>query len=372
MIGEEALEPYDRTVLSKFVLADMNPSDVPALRRDSDWKSRRIERLESTITRVDAAARRVFLIDGTSMGYDAAILATGATPNIPNIPGIALRGVLPLRSRQDAAFIVALARPTARVVIVGASFIGLEAASALHERGVRVTVVAPEVIPFERQFGPEIGGMFRRLHESHGIEFRVGARVERFDGGDVVEGVVLGSGESLPADLVVLGVGVSPATGFVDGVRMAEDGGILVDASMLAADGLYVAGDSARFPYGGNHIRIEHWRVAQQHGRVAAANIAGLWRQGLGRQGLERQFTAPPFFWTYHFGNRFEYIGHAEHWDRVHIDGDLESQRFVALQVRDEVVAGAIASQRERTTALLIERMREPLRAADAIDLLRH
>jgi NADPH-dependent 2,4-dienoyl-CoA reductase/sulfur reductase-like enzyme/nitrite reductase/ring-hydroxylating ferredoxin subunit len=362
MIGEEAPEPYDRTVLSKFVLADMSPTDVPPLRRDADWKRLRIDRKEATIARLDAAGRRVHLSDGTEMGYDAAILATGATPNVPKIPGVALGGVHPLRSLQDAAFIVALARPGARAVIVGASFIGLEAASALRGRGVRVIVVAPETIPFERQFGPEIGAMFRRLHEANGTEFRFGAKVDRFEGTEVVDTVVLGSGERLPADLVVLGVGVSPTTTFVEGVRKAEDGGILVDASMRATDGLYVAGDSARFPYGGAHIRVEHWRVAQQHGRVAAANVAG----------LDRRFTAPPFFWTYHFGNRFEYIGHAEHWDRVHIDGDLESQRFVAFQVRDDAVAGVIACQREHATALLIERMREPLPLAEAIGLARN
>ncbi len=360
MIGEEADEPYDRTVLSKFVLADMDPADVPPLRSEADWERQRIDRVRSTITRVDAAARSVHLTGGSVLNYDAAILATGATPIVPDIPGIALKAVHPLRFRQDAASIVACARPKSRAVIVGASFIGLEAASALHQRGVRVTVVGPDSILFERQFGREIGAMFRRLHEQHGIAFRLGAKVERFDGGDAVQTVVLDSGERLPADFVVLGVGVSPATGFVDGVRKDDVGGILVDASMRAADGLYVAGDSARFPYGGEHIRVEHWRVAQQHARVAAANIVG----------PARQFTAPPFFWTYHFGDRFEYIGHAKQWDRVHIDGDLESRRFVAFQVREEMVAGVIACQRERATALLIERMREPLRLADALDLL--
>ena len=117
---------------------------------------------------------------------------------------------------------------------------------------------------------------------------------------------------------------------------------------------------SACFPFGGDHLRIEHWRVAQQHGRVAAQNIAG----------QVRQYTGVPFFWTYHFGKRFGYLGHAEHWDRLHIDGDLHQHRFVALQLRDDIVSGVIACQRERTTALLIERMREPLRLSEALDLL--
>jgi NAD(P)H-nitrite reductase large subunit len=173
MIGNEALEPYDRTVLSKFVLADMKPADVPPLRRDSYWAEHRIDRIDATVARLDAAARRVHLADGTMLDYDAAVLATGAIPNVPTLPGATLQGVFTLRSRQDAAAIVARATNGVRAVIVGSSFIGLEAASALHERGVRVTVVAPEEIPFARQFGPEIGAMFRRLHEANGTEFAV-------------------------------------------------------------------------------------------------------------------------------------------------------------------------------------------------------
>jgi NAD(P)H-nitrite reductase large subunit len=160
-------------VLSKFVLADVKPSDVPPLRRDGYWAEHRIDRMDATVVHLDAAARRVQLADGTVLDYDAAVLATGAIPNVPKLPGVTLQGVFTLRSRQDAAAIVALATKGARAVIVGSSFIGLEAASALHERGVHVTVVAPEEIPFARQFGPEIGAMFRRLHEANGTEFAV-------------------------------------------------------------------------------------------------------------------------------------------------------------------------------------------------------
>jgi NADPH-dependent 2,4-dienoyl-CoA reductase/sulfur reductase-like enzyme/nitrite reductase/ring-hydroxylating ferredoxin subunit len=361
MIGNEALEPYDRTVLSKFVLADMKPSDVPPLRRDAYWTDHRIQRVDATIARVDATARRVHLADATVFNYDAAVLATGAVANVPTLPGVKLAGVHTLRNRQDAASIVAAATHGARTVIVGSSFIGLEAASALHERGVHVTVVSPEKVPFGRQFGPEIGAMFRRLHEANGTVFHLGAEVHGIAGTDKADAVVLKGGERLPADFVVLGVGVSPATGFVDGVRKARDGGILVDTTLRAADGLYVVGDGACFPFGGDHLRIEHWRVAQQHGRVAALNIAG----------QTIHYASVPFFWTYHFGKRFEYLGHAENWDRLHIDGDLDDQCFVALQMRGEDVVGVIACQREQTTAMLIERMRQRLTISEAIALLR-
>jgi NADPH-dependent 2,4-dienoyl-CoA reductase/sulfur reductase-like enzyme/nitrite reductase/ring-hydroxylating ferredoxin subunit len=361
VIGQEALEPYDRTVLSKFVLADMKPSDVPALRRDAYWTGQRIDRKDATIARVDAAAHQVHLADATVLDYDAAVLATGATANVPTLPGAKLSGVHTLRNRQDAASIVAVAARGSRAVIVGSSFIGLEAASALHERGVHVTVVSPENVPFVRQFGPEIGTMFRRLHEANGTVFRSEVEVESFGGTDRVSSVVLKGGDRLPADFVILGVGVSPATGFVDGVQKADDGGIVVDATLRAADGLYVIGDAASFPFDADHLRIEHWRVAQQHGRVAALNIAG----------VATHYDSVPFFWTYHFGKRFEYLGHGERWDRMHIDGQLDDQRFVALQIRGEDVVGVVACQRERATARLIERMRQPLSVAEATDLLR-
>jgi NADPH-dependent 2,4-dienoyl-CoA reductase/sulfur reductase-like enzyme/nitrite reductase/ring-hydroxylating ferredoxin subunit len=361
LIGDEALEPYDRTVLSKFVLNDMPVSEVPPLRPSEYWINQHIERIEARIVGLDAIGKQVRLANGTVLAYDTAVLATGATPNVPNISGVAMSGVRKLRNRGDATIIVAAATPGANAVVVGSSFIGLEAASALRERGLNVTVIAPEPIPFERQFGPETGAMFRRLHEANGVHFRLQAKVAAFTGTQSVDGVLLEGGERLAADLVVLGVGVKPATSFVEGVRMARDGGILVDSRCWATDGLYVIGDCACFPFNGDQIRIEHWRVAQQHGRIAAANIAG----------MPQHYDAVPFFWTYHFGKRFEYIGHPHGWDRLHLDGSLDDQRFVALQIQDDRIVGVIACQRERTTAILIERMRKPLKVSEAIELLR-
>ncbi len=361
LAGEEALEPYDRTVLSKFVLNDMPASDVPPLRSVDYWRTQRIERLEAKIVGIDAAAKQVHLSDGTVLDYDAAVLATGATPNVPNVPGVSLSGVHVLRSRSNAAYIAAAASPGSNVVVVGGSFIGLEAASALRQRGANVTVVAPEAIPFEKQFGPEIGSMIHHLHEANGVHFRLRAKVHSFSGTEAVDGALIEGGERLAADLVVLGIGVTPATSFVEGVRKADDGAIVVDATLMAADGLYAIGDCASFPFNGEPTRIEHWRVAQQHGRIAAANIAG----------MNQHYETVPFFWTYHFGKRFEYIGHPGCWDRIHLDGNLTDQHFVALQIKEDHVAGIIACQRERTTAVLIERMREPLKFSEAIDLLR-
>jgi NADPH-dependent 2,4-dienoyl-CoA reductase/sulfur reductase-like enzyme/nitrite reductase/ring-hydroxylating ferredoxin subunit len=357
LIGEEALQPYDRTSLSKFVVAgEMKVADVPPLLEPADWTAMDIERLDTAVTRLDARARRIWLADGSVIDYDVSLLATGGIAKRPEVPGADLENVFTLRNVQDAAAIFATAAPGTDVVIIGSSFIGLEVASGLRARGVNVTVVAPERIPLARQFGNEIGAALRRLHEAKGVTFRLGANVIALEGDERVRAVVLKGGDRLPAGCVLLGVGVVPATGFVEGVEICQDGGIVVDASMRAAAGLFVAGDCARFPWRGERVRIEHWRVAQQHGRVAA----------LGMLGQSARYAGVPYFWTYHYGANFEYLGHAERWDELHIDGDPDRQDFFGWQVAGGEVAGVIACGRQKATAVLIEHMRRPLMLSEA------
>jgi NADPH-dependent 2,4-dienoyl-CoA reductase/sulfur reductase-like enzyme/nitrite reductase/ring-hydroxylating ferredoxin subunit len=362
LIGQESGPPYDRTALSKFVLAgQMPPDEVPPLVPEAELAAHNIRQVFGRVERLDVAGRRVQMADGSAHGYDMALIATGGTPRRLDLPGAELAGVHVLRARDDAARILAEVRPGARVVILGASFIGLEVASALREQDVQVAVVSPEEVPFVRQFGPEIGGMFRDLHAAHGVAWHLPGQAARLDGEGRVRRVVLDDGTVLPADLVILGVGVRPATEFIRGLELAEDGGIPVDAGMRAAEGLYAAGDIARFPLGGAEVRIEHWRVAQQQARIAAHNMLG---------GNDR-FEGVPFFWTYHYGNRFEYLGHATEWDEVVIEGDLRERRFVALLVARGQVAAVVACQRERATAVLAERLRTPLTTEEALRLIR-
>jgi NADPH-dependent 2,4-dienoyl-CoA reductase/sulfur reductase-like enzyme/nitrite reductase/ring-hydroxylating ferredoxin subunit len=362
LIGPEAARPYDRTALSKFVLSgDMQPDEVAPL-REPDWFTRNdIERLAATVTGIDSAARQLHLSDGTTLAYDCALLATGAIAKQPNIAGMTLRGVHTLRGTADAAALVAAATPHAHVVIMGSSFIGLEAASALRKRGLNVTVVAPDRIPFERQFGPEIGRMVLRLHEANGVNFRLESGIEAIEGVHAVQSVRLTGGETVQADVVVVGVGVEPATRGMAGVQTGPDGAVAVDASFRVADGLYAAGDCAAFPFRDRLVRIEHWRLAQQHGCHAAAAMLG----------EEAAYDGVPFFWTYHYGLRFEYLGHPAAWDSLHVDGDLDRQEFVALQIGRGLVVGVVACQRERATAILIDRMPQPLPADEAIASIR-
>jgi NADPH-dependent 2,4-dienoyl-CoA reductase/sulfur reductase-like enzyme/nitrite reductase/ring-hydroxylating ferredoxin subunit len=330
LIGREPGPPYDRTSLSKFVVSgEMPPGEVPPLLPPGFFAEQRIERIEAEAVRLDATAKRVHLEDGRSLPYDAALVAVGGAPKRLDVPGADLPGVHVLRDRPHAGAILAGAPQGARAVILGASFIGLEVASALRKRGVEVTVVSPEPVPFGKQFGPRLGAVFKDLHEANGVAFRLGTQASRLEGSGRVEAVVLEDGTRLAADLVVAGVGVRPATGFVEGIELAKDGGIPVDAAMrAAADALYAAGDVALFPLPGEAepTRIEHWRVAQQHARVAARNMLGV---------TQERYAGVPFFWTYHYGKRFDYLGHASEWDDVVVEGDTGTHVFVALLVKE-------------------------------------
>ena len=363
LLGREPGLPYDRTSLSKFVVAgQMAPAEVPPLRPTDFYDEQRIERLEAEVQRMDVARREVVLADGRTLSFEAALIATGAVPKPLEIPGAGLPGVHSLRSLEDASALLADIRKGARAVILGSSFIGLEVASSLREQGVDVSVVSPEAQLFARQFGARIGRVLRALHEEHGVQFHLEHQAARIEGEKRVASVVLDDGRRLPADFVVVGVGVRPTTEFVVGVEREKDGGLPVDASMRVARDVYAAGDIAALPLaGGKRRRIEHWRVAEQQARVAARNMLG----------GESAFEGPPFFWTYHYGQNFEYLGQADAWDEEVVTGDLEARNFVALLLQGGHVAAVVACGRERATAALSERMRAPLSGNEALEIIK-
>ncbi|BBU29810.1 pyridine nucleotide-disulfide oxidoreductase [Burkholderia sp. THE68] len=359
LAGDDAREPYDRTSLSKFTLAgDMPPDDVPPLLDGDFFAIHGIERIEAQAVKLDANAKRAELADGQAIDYEAALVCTGGVPKPLDIPGAKLKHVHLLRTRDDARAILESLEGCRRAVIVGASFIGLEAASCLRKRKIEVSVVAPGKVPFAKQFGERIGEMFRKLHETNGVTFHMNARVAAFGGGDTVTEVILDSGEKIAADVVIAGTGVVPATSFLSGVTLADDGGVDVDATMLVAPALYAAGDIARFPLprSDQSVRIEHWRVAQQHARVAACNMAG----------SAREYGGVPYFWTYHYEKTFDYLGHVSEPDAIEIDGDLEAQHFIAYLMKHGHVGAIVACEHDAAVCRLAEAMREPLTLDEA------
>jgi NADPH-dependent 2,4-dienoyl-CoA reductase/sulfur reductase-like enzyme len=232
--------------------------------------------------------------------------------------------VFTLRSLADARAIVAQAKPGAKAVVIGSSFIGLEAAAALRKREVEVTVVAPGSVPFERVLGAELGGFIKKLHEDNGVRFHLGTVAARFDGG----AVALANGASVPADFVLVGVGVTPRTALAEAAGLNVGDGVTVDEHLeTSCPGIFAAGDIASFPnrLTGGRSRIEHWAVALRQGQVAAANMLG----------LGRTFDSAPFFWTEHYGVAIRYVGHAPEWDEVRIEGKVSSEGCVLRYYRD-------------------------------------
>jgi NADPH-dependent 2,4-dienoyl-CoA reductase/sulfur reductase-like enzyme/nitrite reductase/ring-hydroxylating ferredoxin subunit len=349
MVTREDRLPYDRPNLSKDYLQGHAEPEWMPLRPDEFFNEHGIEVLRGKeVTRVDAKAKTVSFKGGEQLAYDALLVATGGAPRTLQIAGSELQNVLTLRSFADSDAIIAAAEASKRAVVIGASFIGMEAAASLKARGLEVTVVAPDKTPFEKTLGGEIGALFQKIHEDNGVQFRLGAKVARFTGNGKVEAVELEDGEKpekIDADLVVVGVGVKPATDFLVGVNLHKDGGVVVDEHLRAADGLYAAGDIAWFPSAltGERQRIEHWRTALQQGRIAARNMAG----------ENIAYSSVPFFWTRQFDAGLLYVGHATSWDEIIFQGDVSAQAFLAFYVKDGRVLAVAGMNHEREMAAI-------------------
>ncbi len=276
-----------------------------------------------------------------------------------------------LRTMDDCEAIVAAVQTARRAVVVGASFIGLEAAASLRHRGLEVTVAAPEPLPLVQVFGDAVGRSLRALHERHGVAFQLGRTVAVVEGNGRVAQVQLDDGTLLPADIVIVGIGVTPATGVVRGVSTQKDGSLLVDDQLrvIGAEGVWAAGDVARFPaahLGGEPVRIEHWRVALQHGRAAGRAMAG----------RPEPFTGVPFFWTQQYETRLGFAGYGRPWDELIVAGEPAGGDFVAYYAAGGRVHAA-AGTRDRQLAAFAELMRagrvpaaDELRAAPDTDLV--
>ena len=361
LAGLEPEPPYDRTNLTKhFLSGQARRADLPLRREPGFFERIGVER-RGGVERLDARGKTAVFAGGETISYQAAILATGGTPKALGVPGADHPRVCLLRTVADAERVLALAPGEGtRAVAVGASFIGMEAVSSLAQRGVDVTVLSPDEVPFTRQLGPEIGASLRRLHERNGVRFVPGAKVAGFEeAADGKLAVRLEDGGSFAADVAIVGVGVRPATDFVHGIERERDGGIAVDGHLHAGHDLYVAGDVASFPMphgagsGGGRVRVEHWRVAQQHGALAAWNIA--------RPGERRDLDTSgfvPFFWTFHFGQRMNHVGFARQWDEIVLDGKPDEPPFVAYYVRGGRAIAAAGTHRDADLAAMHELLR--------------
>jgi apoptosis-inducing factor 3 len=313
MLSNDDAPPVDRPNLSKEYLAGKAPEDWVPLRPDRFYSKNAVElRLKSNVTAIDADSCEVTLANGSKVPYDRLLLATGAEPVRLSIPGADQPHVHTLRSLGDCRAIIERAKTARRAVVMGASFIGLEVAASLRAREIEVHVVAPDKRPMERILGSQMGDFVRSLHEEHGVVFHLEDTAVAID----EKQVKLKGGSVIETDLVVAGIGVRPRIELAERAGLAVDRGVVVNTYLeTSAPGIFAAGDIARWPdpHTGQPIRVEHWVVAGRQGQIAALNM-------LGRR---EKFTAVPFFWSQHYDIPINYVGHAEKWDELEIEGDI-------------------------------------------------
>jgi NADPH-dependent 2,4-dienoyl-CoA reductase/sulfur reductase-like enzyme/nitrite reductase/ring-hydroxylating ferredoxin subunit len=349
ILSADADLPVDRPNLSKDFLAGKAPEDWVFLKPARFFQDRSIRlELNATVAALDTLAREVSLADGRRFGYAKLLLATGAEPVRLSIPGGDGPNVFTLRTLRDSRAIIAAAAAGKTAAVIGGSFIGLEAAASLRQRGLQVHVVAPESRPLEKVFGPELADMVRAKHEAEGVTFHLGRKPKAIEG----TAVILDDGTRLGADLVVIGVGVRPRTEIAEAAGLRVDRGVVVDAHLeTSVPGIFAAGDIARFPYalpGGGSVRIEHWVVAERQGQVAALNMLG----------RKLRYAEAPFFWSQHYDVPINYVGHAEGWDRTEASGS-GSGRLVKYWQEGQLAAAATVHRDRDSLQLALDLERE-------------
>ncbi|HEY8094235.1 MAG TPA: FAD-dependent oxidoreductase [Acidimicrobiales bacterium] len=348
LVGAEDRLPYDRPPLSKKVLSGEWDPERIALRKDGELDMLDVDaRLGVRAERLDVAARRIHLSDGTVLGFQGLIIATGAAVRrLPGEPDLA--GIFTLRTLDDClALRAALTAGSPRVVVIGAGFIGAEVAATARGLGCDVTIVEAMPVPLARALGPRMGMACAELHRDHGVALRLGVGVDALDGTGHVERVVLADGTVLEADVVVVGVGVEPATGWLQGSGLELRDGVVCDPTLAAGPpGVYAAGDLCRWPNRlfAEEMRVEHWTNAAEQGAQAARNLMAT---AAGRAGAP--YAPVPFFWSDQYGARLQFLGRAGPDDEVRVvNGSIEERAFVALYGRGGRLRGVLGLSRPK------------------------
>jgi 3-phenylpropionate/trans-cinnamate dioxygenase ferredoxin reductase subunit len=335
LVGDEPGSPYERPPLSKAVLRGEKDPDTARVHPDGFYAERDIELVNDRADTLDPTARTIVLASGETIGFDTAVLATGAAPRRLDVPGADLAGVHYLRTIDDSKRLRDAIRAATRVVVIGAGWIGSEVAASARQMGAEVVLVDPAPVPLQRVLGDDIGTVFARLHTDNVVHLRLGTGVTELRGTKTVEAVVLGDGRVEAADVVVVGVGVTPRTELAEAAGLAVDNGILVDEHLATAvPGIYAAGDVANafHPHYGKRVRVEHWANALNQGTTAGRNAAG----------HRDVYSRLPYFFSDQYDLGMEYVGHGDGTDEVVVRGDLDAREFIAFWHRDGIVTAAM------------------------------
>lgn len=328
LLAAEDRLPYERPPLSKDYLSGGSTFDE-ALVHDEDWyRDQHVDlRLGTRATSVDTVGRQVRLADGTSIAYDKLVLATGSTPRELTSTGAPAGGLHYLRTKEDADALKPLFGAGKRVAIIGGGWIGLEVAATARAAGTEVTVLEESTLPLLKVLGPGMAEVFAALHRDHGVDLRTTAHVEQIlRQGTEPTGVLLGGGDTVDADAIIVGIGATPDVRLAEEAGLAVDDGVLVDASLRTSDpDVYAVGDIAHadHPTLGRRIRVEHWAAALNQPAVAAASLLG----------GNDVYDELPYFFSDQFGLGMECVGFAPQgsYDRVVTRGDVAGREFVAF-----------------------------------------
>jgi 3-phenylpropionate/trans-cinnamate dioxygenase ferredoxin reductase subunit len=329
LIGEEPVRPYERPPLSKGYLQGSTDQAEVFVHEPGFYGAKDIDlRLATRVESLDAAGRRIVLDRGGDLPFHACLLATGAAPRKLDLPGSDLDGIHYLRDLADSDRLRSALTTAANAVVIGAGWIGCEVAASARQLNVEVALVEAAPLPLARVLGDELGRFFAAVHSDHGVQLHLGSGVQALRGGARVEEVVLTDGQVLPADLVVVGVGVAPRTELARSAGLDVDNGILTDPYLrTSADAVYAAGDVANawHPLFGRRIRLEHWSSALNQGPAAARSMIG----------QATAYERIPYFFSDQYDVGMEYSGYATDWDRIVYRGDPADGEFIAFWTKD-------------------------------------
>jgi 3-phenylpropionate/trans-cinnamate dioxygenase ferredoxin reductase subunit len=336
LIGDEDVIPYERPPLSKDYLRGEVGPEKAQVHEQSYYPEHEIDlRLGTRVTAIDPGAGQVALGDGDQLGFDRLLLAPGAAPRRLDIAGSDLEGIYYLRTMADCDRLRARLDAGGHVAVIGAGWIGAEVAASARQRGLEVTLIAPESVPLERVLGVEVGAIYRDIHADHGVRLRMGTGVEAFEGAGSVERIRATGGDPVDCDFVVVGVGVTPRVELAKNAGLSQDDGILVDASLqTSAPNVWAAGDAARaeHPLLGHSIRVEHWANALEQGPAAARSMLG----------QRVSYDRVPYFFSDQYDVGMEYCGYPVPWDRVVFRGDPGTREFIVFWIADDRVVAAM------------------------------
>jgi NADPH-dependent 2,4-dienoyl-CoA reductase/sulfur reductase-like enzyme/nitrite reductase/ring-hydroxylating ferredoxin subunit len=351
VITADSQPPYDRTILSKdYLKGEMDPQWLP-LNQDDFFERNKIELIKNRyVTNINTFNKEVELDKKTKLKYDKLLVATGSVPKKLSVPGTDLENIFTLRTVDDAEKILKASNHINRIVVVGSSFIGLETADSLNNGNRQIHVIAPESTPFVSTLGEDVGKLIQNKMEEKGITFHLPNNILEFRGNDTLNEVILDNDKSIQAEMAIVGIGVTPVSDFLPPHYKVTDGSLLTDRYLQVEKDIYAAGDITTFPYWKTNelIRIEHWRVAQQHGIIAAKNMMG----------AKEKVEIIPFFWINLAGMNLRYVGYAKNWDETIIEGDLSNNDFTVYYSNNSQITAVLGSNRDEQIAVVEELMR--------------